>query len=355
MNYISIELNENNTNNFFKYIIDIFKRILIIKYSTIKKLSIFIIFILLSLFFDYYKKIIKIKNTNKLNNHNIKICICTLGKKENKYIREFVEYYQKLGIDQIFLYDNNDKGGERFQKVVHDYITTGFVKLYNWRGKKRKQLEILNHCYINNYNKFDWILFYDIDEYIHISNFRNIKDFLNEKKFINCDIIYLNWVIHTDNNLIYYDNRTLHKRFPTLEPKAKIKRKKYYSQIKSILKGHIPNITISCQHKLTSGLKTCNGFGIKPKLKRGYMISDYKYYYIDHYYFKSLDEFIDKLNKGSVRTYNDIKIKIFRLKRFFLINQVNKNKIKYIEKKTGINIKKYYKYLLKKKVKFYRL
>ena len=33
-----------------------------------------------------------------------KICICTLGKEENKYIREFVQYYEKIGVDKIYLY-----------------------------------------------------------------------------------------------------------------------------------------------------------------------------------------------------------------------------------------------------------
>ena len=45
-------------------------------------------------------------DNNKLN--QIKICICTIGKNENKYIKEYVEYYKKLGINKIYLYDNND-------------------------------------------------------------------------------------------------------------------------------------------------------------------------------------------------------------------------------------------------------
>ena len=32
-----------------------------------------------------------------------KICICTLGKSENRYIREFALYYKGLGVDKIYL------------------------------------------------------------------------------------------------------------------------------------------------------------------------------------------------------------------------------------------------------------
>ena len=32
-----------------------------------------------------------------------KVCVCTLGKRENKYAREFVEHYKKYGIDKIII------------------------------------------------------------------------------------------------------------------------------------------------------------------------------------------------------------------------------------------------------------
>jgi hypothetical protein len=42
--------------------------------------------------------------------------------KKNKYIREFVEHYKNYGVDKIFLYDNNELNGERFEEVINDYI-----------------------------------------------------------------------------------------------------------------------------------------------------------------------------------------------------------------------------------------
>ena len=32
---------------------------------------------------------------------DIKVALCTMGKMENLYVNEFVEYYSKLGIDHI--------------------------------------------------------------------------------------------------------------------------------------------------------------------------------------------------------------------------------------------------------------
>ena len=161
----------------------------------------------------FYNKLFKKKNIiNKIK--TIKICICTTGKKENRYIREFLTFYEKYGVDKIFLYDNNDINGEFFEDIIKDFIDKGFVKIFNWRGKKRTGYTIRNDCYLRNKKKFDWLIFYDIDEYIHLKNYTNIKTFLNEQKFKKCLKINLNWVMHTDNNLIYYDNRSLHERFP---------------------------------------------------------------------------------------------------------------------------------------------
>ena len=46
---------------------------------------------------------------------NNKVCVCTGGKKENKYVREFVEYYKKYNDYKIFIYGINEENGEKFE------------------------------------------------------------------------------------------------------------------------------------------------------------------------------------------------------------------------------------------------
>ncbi len=53
--------------------------------------------------------------------------ICCIEKQENLYLRDFVEYYKKVGVDNIVMYDNNDVNGEYPQQVIGDYIANGFV------------------------------------------------------------------------------------------------------------------------------------------------------------------------------------------------------------------------------------
>ena len=57
------------------------------------------------------------------------------------------------------------------------------------------------------------------------------------------------------------------------------------------------------------------------------MEPDFTYYFIDHFYFKSLEEFTEKLNRGSARTYNDTKMKLVKFNRYFEMNEIIEIKI----------------------------
>ena len=93
---------------------------------------------------------------------------------------------------------------------------------------------------------------------------------------------------------MHYENRPLKERFPEKEVKAKKNMNNTSQGIKSILKGHIPKIEINCVHSLNSKLKICDGFG-NIKQFNGIITSqpDFINYYIDHYNFKSTEEFIN--------------------------------------------------------------
>ena len=258
----------------------------------------------------------------KRNINNIKVCICTIGKEENKYIREFTEYYFNFGVDKIFLYDNNDKNKENFEEVIKDYIDNGYVEVINWRGVQKPHFHAINDCYIRYNHYFDWLIFYDIDEFIHLSNYKNIKEFLIEKRFDTCKKIYLNWVFHTDNDLIFYQNFSLFKRFPKLEKEVELKHN-YSQKVKTIIRGNISNFQLvndsHATHIVTNSVEACNGFGKKINLDNEYFMpnSDFKYYYIDHFFSKSLEEFIHKIKRGSAVKGNDHLFKFFRILRYF--------------------------------------
>ena len=308
--------------------------------------------LLVSSFFILISSFSKINFRNLFKNHfslnsiikkRNQVCICVVGKKENKYIKEYVEHYKNLGIDKIFLYDNNDKNGEKFESVISEHIKSNFVEIFNYRGKIAPQFKIYEKCYNNNKYIYDWFIFFDTDEFIHLSNYTNIKDFLNEQRFKNCNLIYFNCVRHTDNDLLYYDNRTLAERFPIIKWNSTM-----YT-LKTIMRGNNKKyIRFRTTHWLNRGLKKgCNVFGkvVLPtgRVRLGKNINhpQHKIYYIDHYCFKSTEEYINKINKGDgVFGYNK-RIKMHKINLYFKYNNVTLEKINYMEKKTHLNLSKF--------------
>ena len=299
-----------------------------------KQKKICLIFLLIVVIFFYYF-LIEMKKIN-----NIHICICTLGKLENKYIREYIEHYEKYGVDKIYLYDNNDLNGEKFEEVIIDYINKGFVEILNWRGIRKGIHKLMNDCYNRNYRKFDWLIFYELDEFINLYNYTSIKTFLNEKRFENCQLLYLNSISHTDNNLLYYDNRSLAERFPKTVPL----KKNMKLGVKFIIRGHINNVKINKVHIGSKRLINCNSFGHKNKVHGNHAIElDFRNY-IDHYYCKSTEEFIFKINRGDILN-NSTTYFMHKVKKYFLQNKITKKKIEMIEKGTGLNLSIYKKKL----------
>ena len=98
--------------------------------------KIFFIFLLFYIYILEHKKKFKSNIKKFISNyilHNaykyIKACLCVIGKNENLYVKEFVTYYKNLGYNHIYIYDNNDVNGERFEDVLDDEIKSNFVTI----------------------------------------------------------------------------------------------------------------------------------------------------------------------------------------------------------------------------------
>jgi hypothetical protein len=132
---------------------------------------------------DYYTNMLieigeQFHEEPKVNRIRPKVCICCIAKNENRYIREFIEYYKKLGIDHISIYDNNDPDGEVFNDVIQDYIDSGYVNILNVRGAKRYQNRAYTEFYDKHHHEYDYIFFCDIDEFLVLHFDETIQDYL---------------------------------------------------------------------------------------------------------------------------------------------------------------------------------
>ena len=66
---------------------------------------------------------------------------------------------------------------------------------------------------------------------------------------------------------------------------------------------------------------------------------DYKFYYIDHYQFKSTEEFAKKINKSDAFYLKDIRME--KINVYFQYNEITIEKLKYLENFTRLNLSKF--------------
>ena len=136
-----------------------------------------------------------------------------MGKNENLYAREFIEYYMNLGVDHLFIYDDNDNFTEKIEDIL-DLKYKDKVSLYNAKQLNlNNQSDAFTNCYENNLKIYDWFIMIDMDEYLYIVK-DSLKNYLTRIVFNKCDFIKVHWVNSKDNNLLYYDSRPLFERFP---------------------------------------------------------------------------------------------------------------------------------------------
>lgn len=139
---------------------------------------------------------------------NGKVAVCAIGRLENRYAREWVEHYNSLGVDKIFIYDNNRvSDGELFADVLQPYIEAGFVEVVYFEGLQKDAYE---KCYRDHSDEYEWIGFFDFDELVSLEKCNDIHDFLKDYK---ADVVSLNWMTMTDNGLTRYDERPMAERF----------------------------------------------------------------------------------------------------------------------------------------------
>lgn len=274
----------------------------------------------------------------------MKTAVCAIAKLENRYIREWVDYYIKIGFDKIILYDNNDIDGEYLIDPIKEYVDLGQVELIDIRGKKGYQVEAYNECYQKYKDQFDWITFLDIDEFIWFEEVDNIKDFLNLPKFKNYNLITLQWCYYDDNDLVKVENNnySVLNRF-TRRNDIWIENKPH----KQIINTSLKDICINSVHIITTAIiraettslmhnsdeafkqvKACDSNGIEYFSRKIHNVNE-QTAYIKHFRYKTLEEYLTiKCARGYPMPYRDYG-KALNFFDFFHNNKVTQAKLDY--------------------------
>lgn len=262
---------------------------------------------------------------------NGKVAVCAIGRLENRYAVEWMEHYNQLGVDKIFIYDNNRvDDGELFADVLQPYIEAGFVEVVYFDGLQKDAYE---KCYRDHSDEYEWIGFFDFDELVCIEDGRDIHDFLDDYE---ADVVSLNWMTMTDSGLTHYDERPMAERFTQGTGEDFEINRHVKSFVRSGINGisfndpHIPNApALQCENVLHERIEQ---IPVQPKVIHGVA-------YIKHYNTKTAEEWATlKMRRLSPcgEDYNR-EMKAKNVDYFFSINErtPEKEEILGVKKKVG--------------------
>jgi len=293
-------------------------------------------------------------------NNTVAIIACL--KCEERYIKEWLDWHIKIGVDHFYLCDNNDSDYPiKLYDIIKDYVENGIAEIFDYNDVHPIQPYCYNDIYQKYGDLYDWYLIIDIDEFLVIPKTND-----NLKKFIetfpkHVDNMSFNWRHYGDNGLIVDDGRGCLERFTepvnieknnyiikngkSNKTKSMIRNKQYfidnYENFKPIIKH---------QHTLFLNYDT-NNYNITHKkqlykydvlFNRLIYNTDYKLMYADeifsqnsvlynyilnkiyntcyikHFYSKTIDEYIKyKINRGDTLKLKNNKKYPYDLGRFF--------------------------------------
>ena len=266
----------------------------------------------------------------------MRVVVCAIAKNEHLYINQWVKHYIGLGVDHIYIYDNDDKTS----KFIGNYINEKYaskVSLINIRGLKRVKLQhdVYTSFYWKYRSTFDYCLFCDIDEFLVGTD--NIKSWLST---INAKQIRIKWRLFGDDNVIERDTNIplldfFKKEVTSSLNKNCISKGNLEKQGKFILKGNMSGVYINSCHYGSIGdtnniIPSVLPSG-KPCHSKTCIEEDYseEKIYLNHYMTKTLSEFVkQKLNRNDAVFNQSLK-----LNYFWRINKKTPKKLEWLKNK----------------------
>ena len=211
--------------------------------------------------------------------------ICAIAKDEEFFIKEWVEYHLLIGFEYIYIYDNNSH--VPVAKILSEYIDNGLATVIDFPRDVDQQRIAYMDCLQKYGNQCKWMAFIDIDEFIVPNAADDIRDILD--RYGDYGGLAIHWKMFGSGG---------HK----IRPDGGVI--KNYNQVVSC-NNHIKSIV---QPAKVNKVFTPHNFGYLDGsfcVNEDYIpVASYQSYHIsktvqiNHYYYKSLEDFKDKLKRG---------------------------------------------------------
>ena len=232
------------------------------------------------------------------------ITIAVVVKNEAMYIGEWLEYHYKIGIDKIYLYDNDSEDRAELMKVLEPWIQKSFVE-YNELPGDYAQLPAYQDAVHRHRFDCKYMAFIDVDEFIVPKKNLELLEIVDQAFEMKTDSQFLtaalcaNWRMFGSNGHLYRESGGVLERFP-----RRLKDDFYRNLVvKSITNPrrinycespHCPQYHINCIAINENGSPVAGHKNTENTVEK---------IQINHYFTKSKEEFIQKMSRGRSDCY----------------------------------------------------
>lgn len=222
------------------------------------------------------------------------LSIAVIIKNEMPYLREWIEYHLIVGVDRFYIYDIESTDNPL--EVLQPYIDKGIV-IYKYFPGKAKQVSAYCDAILNYKYDTRWIAFVDIDEFIvPVQRFTLPEVLMDFEKYPGICVSYA-----------MYDSSGHIKKPDGLVIKNYIHRNidltyRLNKSVKSIINPReviVTNVHWCYYRGFKWGVNE-NGCQLVGNSAERQLLDILR---VNHYYTRSKEEYLAKLNKGHAGTY----------------------------------------------------
>ncbi|KAJ4786600.1 Glycosyltransferase family 92 protein [Rhynchospora pubera] len=114
------------------------------------------------------------RNHKKKKKHSM--CICTMVRNQARFLREWIMYHSKVGVQRWLIYDNNSE--DKIEQAVNSLGQSNYnITLHPWPWIKTQEAGFA-HCALRARADCEWVGFIDVDEFFYFPYGLTIRDVL---------------------------------------------------------------------------------------------------------------------------------------------------------------------------------
>ena len=211
--------------------------------------------------------------------------ICAIAKNEDFFIKEWVEYHLLIGFEHVYIYDNNSS--EPISRTLSAYVDSRLVTVIDFPLDVDQQRKAYSDCLQKYGSQCKWLAFIDIDEFIVPKLENDIRDILD--RYVDYGGLAIHWKMFGSGGHKVRPDGGVIKNYDKVVC--------FDNHIKSIVQpAKVDKVFTPHSFGYKNGNFCVNEDCIPVASHHSYHIS--RTVQINHYYYKSLEDFKEKLKRG---------------------------------------------------------